>query len=1395
MMTHAAKWQPNRAGLLNFWYYDDEELRFADGKLLLRGTNGSGKSVTMQSLIPLLLDGKKSPERLDPFGSRARRIEDYLLGEKELVDRDERTGYLYLEFRRKGTNQYLTTGIGLQAKRGASVKFWGFAILDNRRIGRDLFLYKTEYNAQTGEEEKIPLSRRELETRLESGGTVVSTQGEYMELVNRHVFGFEAIEAYEELIKLLIQLRSPKLSKDFKPTVIYEILDGSLPSLSDDELRPLSDTIESMDQIKQQLDQLLRQQASLRKVCQQYTTYNQVVLADKAQGLLQAHRREHELQESVKSLQKSLVSLAEQKADLENQLAEVKRERKVLEDEERQLRDHDVFREEEEKKQLEDQLVAARRKLNDQQKALLEYQKIERDQTQRLDDIQVKQAQLRRELHEHLESAEYESDEAGFGQQHRLCSQGLTTDLEAEFDFDLWRHQAESYRQQLEDVLRVIRAENRSKERYQEADHDLGEARQKLDELTRDQNKWELVFAEEKDRWLTAFHQWSKDNEELRLSDDEVRITAQRAVDMYGQYQFDEVRQETQQAFNRWHAALQKQLAENSQLIRQQEQLADEKQRELTAWKQKHDPEPERHPATAAARKRLHEAGIPFVPLYSAVEFRPEVSAEIRNRIEAAVMQMGVLDALVIPEKNQGKALECDKVLRPQPKLLVHTLGEFLEPTPTGGISAEEIDNVLRSIVVDTQADGTALVPETGEFRIGLLEGQTPGQEQSVFIGKEARRQYRLREIARLESELAEIQTAANALWEEGQRLTERVEMLKREHEAFPAANDVREAHLTVEKVRQQVDTQQGEVERINRKLKDAFNQWQIQLKQLRAAAQDLAIELTERAYETARGFIQEYIQSLHKVQLRQRDLVNSRDAKAMCQEQLEMVIGRVDEAKGEVNMLTDREKTLRMQLDALERRLMDLGIGELRRRIKEVLIRLEEIPGEVETTARKVQQTEDRIEQAKADAASTAKALFRAQRLTGVWQEVFAADVRLVSGFGAVEPILEVELPHDSGAVKQAEAVWHRYGHLLSDSSPDRNKVMERLNRVFYEEGGTLVEYRLAQEYALEQERLPDLGGDEAAQEQGSQLRQRSRRIQLLMDHRGKRVSPYAVLTDMDKDIQLQERILDDKDRELYEEIIMHSVGGIIRGRIYRAEQWVKQINQLMKERNSSSGLTFSLRWKARTAEHDDEMDTKELVDLLRTDPRLLKEEDMHRVTKHFRSKVSRAKQLVQENGYADTLHRTIRDMLDYRQWFSFTLYFQRAGQPVRELTNNQFYKFSGGEKAMAMYIPLFSAVYSRYMEARDDAPFIISLDEAFAGVDENNIRDMFDLVEKLGFDYIMNSQALWGDYDTVSSLSIHELIRPQNAPFVTVVRYYWTGEVKQLVTEAKDYEFSHTG
>ena len=104
-------------------------------------------------------------------------------------------------------------------------------------------------------------------------------------------------------------------------------------------------------------------------------------------------------------------------------------------------------------------------------------------------------------------------------------------------------------------------------------------------------------------------------------------------------------------------------------------------------------------------------------------------------------------------------------------------------------------------------------------------------------------------------------------------------------------------------------------------------------------------------------------------------------------------------------------------------------------------------------------------------------------------------------------------------------------------------------------------------------------------------------------------------------------------------------------------------------------------------------------------------------------------------------------------------------------------------------MYIPLFASVYAKLNVARPSALRLIALDEAFAGVDDDNIREMFGILKLLNIDFIINSQALWGDYDTVEDLSICELIKAPNAPVVTVERYRWNGKYKEIINDRKEY------
>ena len=241
--------------------------------------------------------------------------------------------------------------------------------------------------------------------------------------------------------------------------------------------------------------------------------------------------------------------------------------------------------------------------------------------------------------------------------------------------------------------------------------------------------------------------------------------------------------------------------------------------------------------------------------------------------------------------------------------------------------------------------------------------------------------------------------------------------------------------------------------------------------------------------------------------------------------------------------------------------------------------------------------------------------------------------------------------------------------------------------------------------------------------------------------------------------------------------------MGRKIRAKIRLAEKWVGKIKLLMESMETSSGLTLSLAWKPKKAEKEEELGTKVLVDILMRDEEILRPEDSANLSGHFRSKINEAKKATEESGGMKSFYAVIRDILDYRKWYEFTLMYQRAGENKKELTDRVFFTFSGGEKAMAMYVPLFSAVVAKYQGAREDAPRLVALDEAFAGVDETNIRDMFRLMSEFEFNFVINSQSLWGDYDTVPALAIYQLVRPENAKYVTVIRYRWNGTRRELV------------
>ncbi|RYG73748.1 TIGR02680 family protein [Lentibacillus lipolyticus] len=1369
-MNKHHKWKMNRAGLLNFWYYDDEIFDFADGKLLLRGSNGSGKSVTMQSLLPVLLDGKKSPDRLDPFGSRARKMEDYLLGEKDVVDRDERTGYLFLEYKREDTNQYITTGIGLQARRHKNMNFWGFVITDNRRIGKDFALYEMEYNG--GEKQRIPLSRVQLENRIDTGGQVVRTQGDYMKLVNKHIFGFADMEAYDDLIKLLIQLRSPKLSKEFRPTAIYEILEASLPPLTDDDLRHLSDTIEHMDQTKQQIEQLEREQTALEKLLKRYDAYNQYKLADKADHYVDAKKRYNteskalaEKQEKERHLTNELTELEERKRTLEQTYD-------VLEQKRSRLQSHKVWNLEEERKGEITKLNEIKQDHAKKDSALTGKKQQELATKEKRQQLDATLDELHRELEDMLANLDQDADDASFPQ-HDINKHDFRRHMAAEHDFTIWKKEASQHYKALESITGELRELEQKKTRISELDHQMAATRQELDTVKQEEQDWLGIFEKDKQDKLTEIHTWAENHAYVPVTDDVLQQTSRDMYSLYEPVSYERIRAPYVEAVRDYQMEISEKIAlQNSRMTTLEADIR-AKKADLSTLKEKRDPEPpNQREQTREARQQLTEAGHAFAPFYEAVEFQEHVPDDVRVQMEAALLDAGLLDALII---NETVPLMHDRILHASPNMMAHTLADYLQPDVDDDteLSAVKVDEVLRSILVDSDADAdSSAINGDGTYQIGLMRGHAIPVERVRFIGRNARRRYRQEQIEQLTAEIDALKADKQAVEREVDTLKEHVQAAKNALDVFPTDDDLAESFSHIKEKRFAISQYEKTLRDLDEQMNKLTQAYREMKSKLDAETRTYNLEFAFAAYQEAAKIMREYEMNLHGLITKHTTYRHTAQQIEQANERLEELTAEVDELQGELNDLADRQSQKEQNIAEIEKQLELEGVAAIREQIREV-------QDELATTRKALDQIKSDVPRKESDKNVLAQEIAGIQQkirfwenLTDAWKNSFQQEIGL--GF--------VTLPEETDDMDQlAQTIAKQYQSLLKEKDP--SALESQLTSVYFEQQANLMEYR------MNDIEIPapafDWMDDEWTDEQQMHMtnwRQKTKRRKIELDFQGKRVSPYYISKTIADDRERQQTMLDDQDRRLYEEILFDSVGKKLRSRIARAQNWTEQMNKLMAKSDSSSGLSFSIKWKPRTAETEAELDTKELVDLLRRDARLLKEEDINQVIEHFRSKIERAKELVDVKGEGNTLLQVLKEVLDYRNWFSFVLSYQREGEPKRELTNNAFYKFSGGEKAMAMYIPLFTACYSRYLEADKTAPYIISLDEAFAGVDENNIREMFEIVEELGFDYIMNSQVLWGDYDTISSLAICELVRPKNEGFVTVIRYYWDGNTRHL-------------
>ncbi len=219
-----ARFKPTRAGIINLWDYFDEEFAFGDGRLALRGHNGSGKTKALEVLFPFVLDGGLDARRLDPFSGENRTMKANLLYRGQ----DAEHGYVWMEFGRPAetTNaadpadasepanatepsdqqETVTLVIGLTAHKNWERARPSFFITD-QRMGVDFGLLSADSR---------PLTAKQLTAILGREASFGDRRGAYQDAVDTRLFGLGR-ERYTQLLDLLIALRRPLAGQGPRP--------------------------------------------------------------------------------------------------------------------------------------------------------------------------------------------------------------------------------------------------------------------------------------------------------------------------------------------------------------------------------------------------------------------------------------------------------------------------------------------------------------------------------------------------------------------------------------------------------------------------------------------------------------------------------------------------------------------------------------------------------------------------------------------------------------------------------------------------------------------------------------------------------------------------------------------------------------------------------------------------------------------------------------------------------------------------------------------------------------------------------------------------------------------------------------------------------------------------
>ncbi|KUN89380.1 hypothetical protein AQJ64_00500 [Streptomyces griseoruber] len=1354
------RWRPLRIGLVDLFHYDIEEFWFRDGRLLLRGNNGTGKSKVLALTLPFLLDGDLSARRVEPDGDPGKRMEwNLLLGGEH--PHPERLGYTWIEFGRldetTGEPYFRTLLCGLKAVTGRGIARHWFAVTD-QRIGAGLDLLDATGTA---------LSRDRLAEAVGSHGMVYDTARTYRRAVDEALFGLGE-RRYGALVDLLIQLRQPQLSKRPNEAALSRALTEALPPMDQAVVADAAEAFRSLDEEKEELRAAREAEQASSGFLDHYRRYARVASRRRARLPRTEHARYEHIQRELLKAQGDREQAVTDRAEAQERATALDERAARLAAEDAALRTGPEMRD---ARALDQAAVDASRTAAELTRSEADRQTASGAHTRALGRLTTATNRLTaaQETLDDLQGRVAESAEAA--RLHAPRTEGAPAAVlrRAADEATAGRRRAVEHVEAL--ATRAERAEEKR-----------GAARLRADEADEEAVHSGVRLAEAEEGAAGAGHALVAAVRDRLTRCVELRVTGLPGIldALQGWVSSLDGPHPARAAATAAHSALASHLADQAAALAHREAATAERQRlveqELAALETGGQRGPSA-PYTRTSDVRARGLG---APLWRLVDFRPQLTEAERAGLEAALEASGLLDAWVRPDGTavaaDGHDVLLDPLDPPAPRSgggLDRALCPAVNHADVGAAAVGEqtVQRLLTSIGLAGKNDDapTEDAPGTGghrtwvsmdgRFRIGALTGSW-AKDSAQYVGEGAREQARRARIGELRIEREAWETEREQLAEALRAVAGRRGVLDAELAAVPGDDDLRHAHARVtaaaDAMQRALTRQRERAAELDRASDDA-DRAAAELGET-AAAMNLPTDREELG--KVRQALADHTAHLAALWPALRERADAGHAVAGEQAETgraELLVSALAERATEAARLAaaadQHLRTLRSTVGA--------AVAELQRQLEET------------AAAARVCQTEQ--QRAQADIRDADRRAGHAEgRIERLAEDVTDATAAREGAIAALQRfvatgLLAVALPDiavpddDSGAWAATPAVsLARVIEARLSATDDSDAAWERVQKRVSEELGRL------------QDALSRHGHTATARPSEDGMR-----VDIVYQGRERAVPELAEA--LATEVAELTRILSAHEREILETHLITEVAGTLQELIGAAERQVQAMNRELEERPTSTGMKLRLVWRASRRAPQGLAPARER---LRQSADAWSPQDRAAVGAFLQEQIARR----QADDSAGSWLEDLTAALDYRAWHEFGVERHQHGKWVPATG-----PASGGERVLAASVPLFAAASSHYASASGaHAPRLVTLDEAFAGVDDDSRAKCLGLLRAFDLDVVMTSEREWACYPQVPGIAIAQLARVDDIDAVLVTRWEWDGSDRRRGPEPGSTAFA---